>query len=494
MQKAENKPNILIFMTDQQRGKSIAPYHEAITPNIDRFCKEGVTFSKAYTVAPHCCPSRASFFAGLYPSEHGVWNNIGVGNTLSKGLYSGVKLFSEDLQEAGYTTLFSGKWHVSCYDSPKDRGFSHLSDPNRYPTEPLTHKTPSQKRWKDYEYCEPPHRRKEGELYREGYPNYIHYGSNKNPYNDTTTVEEAIKLFKQRALPDTPWCHYIGTIGPHDPYCPPQRFLDMYQIEDITLPKNFYDDLQDKPNLYRRTQDRFDQLTEQEHKEAIRHYLAYCSYEDELFGQVLEALEASGQVDNTLVLFTSDHGDYMGEHGLWCKGLPCFLGGYHIPAVIRWPKGIQKPNRVVDDMIAITDFAPTLLEASGISVSQSFSGKSLMDYLQNTQRIPIHTAHHTQTNGNELYGIQRSVMTRKWKYVYNGFDYDELYNMQDDPEELHNLAKDPAYRSVIRGLAKQLWQFAKNHKDVCINPYIMVSLAEYGPGLIYENSTGDDYE
>lgn len=92
-----NQPNILIFMTDQQRAKSIYPFSEAITPNIDRFCHEGITFTNAHTVSPHCCPSRASFFSGLYPSGHGVWNNIGVANTLSKGLYDGVRLFSEDL-------------------------------------------------------------------------------------------------------------------------------------------------------------------------------------------------------------------------------------------------------------------------------------------------------------------------------------------------------------------------------------------------------------
>ncbi len=480
------RPNILIFMTDQQRGKSIAPYHEAITPNLDRFCKEGVTFSHAYTVSPHCCPARASFFSGLYPSEHGVWNNIGVGNTLSKGLYRNVRLFSEDLKEVGYNTAFSGKWHVSYYDSPKSRGFSFLSDSDRYPIEPLAHQLPLQKRWEDYKHCSPPHLRKEGELYREGYPNYIHYGINENPYGDNDTVATAIRLLKDKTFSNQPWCHYIGTVGPHDPFCPPQRFLDMYSIDDITLPKNFYDDLRDKPNLYRRTQDRFSQLTEEEHKEAIRHYLAYCSYEDELFGQILEALDTSGQMDNTLVLFTSDHGDYMGEHGLWCKGLPCFLGGYHIPMVFRWPKGIVDPGRVIEDIVSITDFAPTVLEAANIPVKRSFTGKSLVEYLQNNQTLPIHTAHYTQTNGNELYGIQRSIMTKEWKYVYNGFDYDELYNLKKDPEELYNLIENPKYQPVIRKLAKKLWQFAQAHKDVCINPYIMVSLAEYGPGIIYD--------
>lgn len=478
------KPNILIFMTDQQRAKSIYPYNEAKTPNIDAFCKEGITFSNAHTTAPHCCPSRASFFSGLYPSQHGVWNNIGVGNTLSKGLYEGIELFPEALKADGYNTIFNGKWHVSYYNRPEDSGFNHISPNRNYIKDPLTHQKPSSHEWQIYDTFIPDSVHKPGDLYREGYPLYTHYGVSENPYGDTSTVDEAIDMFKKFAKPDEPWCHYIGTIGPHDPYMPPQRFIDMYNIDDIKLPDNFYDDLKDKPNLYRRTKDRFGPLSELEHRESILRYLAYCSYEDDLFRQVLEALDNSGQKDNTLVLFTSDHGDYMGEHGLWCKGLPCFKAAYHIPAVIRWPEGIVDPGRVIDDIINITDFAPTLLDAAGIPVKENYVGKSLLNYMKNTQEEPLRTAHFTQSNGNELYGIQRSVMTSDWKYVYNGFDYDELYDLVNDPGETKNLIHDEDKRPILRELAKSLWSFAKQTNDVCINPYILVSLAPFGPGII----------
>lgn len=476
-----NKPNILIFMTDQQRARSIYPFSEAKTPNINKFCKEGITFSNMQTTAPHCCPSRASFFTGLYPSEHGVWNNIGVGNTLSKGLYDGVRLFSEDLKEQGYKLFFNGKWHVSYYDRPQDRGFDHISPKRNYIKIDKEHKLPQQERWADYDHFYHTDNREDGELYREGYPKYVHYGSSENPYNDNGIIEEALKLFDQHD--DTPWCHYIGTIGPHDPYAPPQKYLDMYDIDDIELPDNFYDDLKDKPNLYRRTQDRFKDLGEAGHKKAILHYLAYCSYEDDLFAQIMKALDRSGQKDNTFVIFTSDHGDYMGEHGLWCKGLPCFKSGYHIPAVMRWPDVITK-DQVIDDMVSITDFSATLLDIIG--VDNYTSGKSLMGYVNGNQDKPLHQALYTQTNGNELYGIQRSITTDEWKYVYNGFDYDELYHLKEDPHELVNLAQDESYRYVIKSLLKDLWSFAKTHKDVCINPYIMVSLAPFGPGIINE--------
>ena len=226
---------------------------------------------------------------------------------------------------------------------------------------------------------------------------------------------------------------------------------------------------------------RFGQLSEREVREAIRHFWAYCSYLDDLFGQVLAALEDSGQAENTLVLYTSDHADYVGEHGLFAKGIPCFRGAYQIPAVMRWPAGIRIPGRSVDALVSEADFAPTFLDAAGITTDRHFTGTSLMPFLQNQQPEKWRTAIHTQCNGVELYYTQRSVMTKEYKYTYNGFDRDELYDLHIDPHEMHNLVDDPAYESVKRKLCGEMWRFAHSEDDTAINPYITVSLAPYGP-------------
>lgn len=120
------RPNILVFMTDQQRADSL---YRAYMPHVEQLQREGVTFTNSYTVAPHCCPSRATFFSGLYPSQHGVWNNVKFGNALSRGFYEGVRLFSEDLKDAGYRMRFSGKWHASVMEGPLDRGFDMMDEP-----------------------------------------------------------------------------------------------------------------------------------------------------------------------------------------------------------------------------------------------------------------------------------------------------------------------------------------------------------------------------
>lgn len=479
-------------MTDQQRADTVPPYRRALTPNLDRFSREGVTFSQAYAPSPHCCPSRATFFTGLYPSEHGVWNNVNVGNALSRGLAPGVRTFGEQLKEAGYHLYFSGKWHISDVETPADRGWeaSLVTGLGRgAPADrPRTHE------WERYLKLArkpEPDVRRPGEILRPGYGTYTHYGVRENPFRDADVVDDAIALLRRRRKNDGPWCQFIGTLGPHDPYFVPQEFLDLYDPESIALPASFSDAMADKPALYRRTRQRFDQLSPAEHREALRHYLAFCTYEDALFGRVLAALEESGQAENTLVLYISDHGDYAADHGLWCKGLPAFRGAYHVPAIVRWPAGIRRPGRVVDALVSLADFAPTFLELAGALPDRPLAGASLVPFLRDEKPSRWRDAIFTQTNGNELYGIQRSVMTRDWKYVYNGFDFDELYDLRRDPDEMCNLAGDPQCAGVVRELAGRMWRFAYERQDVCVNSYIMVALAPYGPAEAFRRRGGE---
>jgi len=489
------RPNILVFMTDQQRGATVLPDSsvKALTPNLDRYREESVTFTKAFCPSPHCCPSRATFFSGLYPSEHGVWNNVDVGNTLSRGLNDNVRLWCEDLRDTGYRMHFAGKWHVSAEESPNDRGWDSTKPfKSRYSTaggvwrnEPQTHEWG---RLYKPELLRMPETRGEAEILREGYGTYTHYGEKENPFNDRAVTADGVRNLREQPKSDQPWCHYIGVLGPHDPYMVPQKYLDMYDLDDIELPASYSDRMQDKPGLYRRTRDRFDQLSEREHRESIRHYLAFCTFLDDLFGDVLQALEERGERENTMVIYCSDHGDYMAEHGLWCKGLPCFESSYHVPAIVRWPERVANPGREVDEFVTLADFAPTFLEAADVPVERRFAGRSLLPFLDDQAPADWTDAFFTQSNGNELYGIQRSVMTKEWKYVYNGFDYDELYDLTADPNETVNLADSLDHKPILRAMAKRLWQFAYDNRDTAINSYILVSLADYGPGIIFEDA------
>jgi arylsulfatase A-like enzyme len=484
------KPNILIFMTDQQRGDTVLAHHPCKTPHLDQFREQGVTFTETFCPSPHCCPSRATFFTGLYPSEHGIWNNVGVANALTRGLRTGARLWSQDLAAAGYQLTFGGKWHVSSRSAPSDHGWSELG------TTGALHKE-----WEDQDYIDSRWEairtagpqssledRKPGEILRPGYPPYHHYGINEDPFSDRRVVDEAVRAIRERGQTDTPWCQFVGTLGPHDPYHVPQRFLDLYKDQEIPLPASFEDTMEDKPGFYRRTRAFFDQLTPEEHRDAIRHYWAFCSYEDHLFGRVLEALEDTGDLENTMVIYLSDHGDYTAEHGLWCKGLPCFRGAYHVPAIVRWPAGISGPGRSEDLFVSLADFGPTILEAADVQTASGMSGASLLPILEGRRPSGWRQAVHTQTNGNELYGIQRSVTTRDWKYVFNGFDFDELYDLRSDPEETINLADREDYLPKVHELCEQMWRFVRERGDACINPYIMTGFGPVGPGVVFRDS------
>lgn len=481
------KPNFLIFMTDQQRGDMQPTYQAAKMPNVSRLADNGVVFRRAYCPSPHCCPSRATFFSGLYPSQHGVWNNVDLADALSKGLYDNIRLFPEDLKESGYHLYYSGKWHVSALEDPKDRGFEELYVRSRQTGE-LEHKgrIPDMRDWnwfeeKDY-LDEEKLFRKDGEIVRQGFPEYCQYGETENPFGDKEVVRRAKE--KIADLPkEEPFCMYVGTLGPHDPYFVPEQYLEWYPLEEIELPKSYTDDLLDKPNLYRRTQSRFRQLTEEEQKKSIQHYLAFCSYEDALFGEILDELEKNDLLDSTIVIYLSDHGDYAGAHGLWTKGLPCFKEAYHICSVIGYGR-IRGKGKAVEDLVSLSDYAPTILELAGISVERRFAGRSLVPFLEGAVPENWRTELYTQSNGNELYGIQRGVFDNKFKFVYNGFDFDELYDLVRDPEECHNLAEDENYADVKRLYYKKLWKFAYENQDMLGDSYITTALMDYGAGII----------
>jgi arylsulfatase A-like enzyme len=223
------------------------PFGKIYTPNMDRLFQNGVSFTNAYCPSPHCCPSRATFFSGLYPSEHGVWNNVNVSNALSRGLFDGVRLFPEDLKDAGYNLYYSGKWHVSDVEGPENRGFLNIYPGLNAVTYRTPENLPDDREWRYYKpdeknaaggaarggvrsYDGP---RREGEILRDGYPEYIQYGEHEDRFKDGPVVNAAVALIEGMPTNNIqsdsrePFFLYVGTLGPHDPYYAPQKFLEM---------------------------------------------------------------------------------------------------------------------------------------------------------------------------------------------------------------------------------------------------------------------------
>ena len=473
------RPNFLVFMTDQEQGAVARPGHPCRTPYAEGLVSEGISFVEAYCPTAHCCPSRATFMTGLYPSRHGVYNNVCTPTAIHFGLNSGVGTFSEALREAGYRLVYVGKWHVSAEEGPADRGWEEVLV--------TAGKGASHHRsigaWRDVVPSEGPRGR--GEIVRPGWGNYRLYGvGEEKEVADRRIVDAALRALKELAGEGGPWFLFVGPSGPHDPYIVPERFVRAYDPKEVPLPPSYADTLEDKPRVYRRMREQYwGQLSEEEVREAVAHYWAYCTMMDEMFGEVLEALDRTGQADRTLVLRLSDHGDYAGAHGLFLKGVPAFREAYNIVAVLRWPEGVKDPGREVDAFVTLADFAPTFMELAGVQVPEGLTGRSLVPFLRGEEPEDWPDAFFSQFNGVELYYTQRIVRTKEYKYVFNGFDMDELYDLREDPHETVNLADRPEYREVKRELVGRMWRFAAEEGDELIfNPYPTVALAPWGPG------------
>ena len=246
--------------------------------------------------------------------------------------------------------------------------------------------------------------------------------------------------------------------------------------------------MKDKPGIYRRQREQYwDQLSESEVRESIAHYWGYCTMMDALFGELMGALDRTGCADNTLVIRMSDHGDYCSAHGLYCKGVAAFREAYHVPLVIRWPKGIESLGRESNALISLLDFAPTFLDLAGVTdVPDGVAGRSLTPFFDG-EPDEWRDALFTQFNGVELYYTQRVVQTHSHKYVYNGFDFDELYDLQKDPHEMVNVSDQDGYEEIKRDLVRRMWETVLAGDDIIANSYATVAMAPWGPGITVGN-------
>jgi arylsulfatase A-like enzyme len=487
----ERPPNFVLFVTDQEQAAITAPGHPCETPAADRFASEAVRFTQARCPTAHCCPSRTTLLTGLMPSRHDVWNNVSNATALTLGPARGTRMFSQDLRDAGYDLVYTGKWHVSAIEGPDDRGWEALevhAGPGRRPTGIDGYR--SGRRGHAASDARHP-----GTIRRPGWGDALLYAAHETGpagfegTGDGRVVTAALSALERLATASRPWCLFIGTTGPHDPYLAPSTFLHRYAVEDVALPPSFGDDLSTRPRVYERVHRQYwSQLPDNEVRDAIRHYWAYCTMEDALFGLVLDALDATGQTEDTVVVRTSDHGDYAGAHGLFLKGVPAFSEAYRVPLLVRWPRGQVACGAVVEEFTSLSDIAPTILTAAGLSEEATrCSGRSLLPFLRGTTPAGWREDVHSQFSGVELYYSQRSVTTRDWKYVYNGFDFDELYDLGADPHETTNLAGDGSYEPVIADMAARMWRHAAEEDDGRLfNSYTPVALAPFGPGVAFE--------
>ncbi|HKJ85953.1 MAG TPA: sulfatase-like hydrolase/transferase [Spirochaetia bacterium] len=433
------QPNILLVFCDQLRYDAIAAHGNPViqTPVLDQLVSEGVTFDAAYTPCPVCVPARFSMHTGQAPHRTGVFENT--------QLPEGRRSFMEMLRDAGYQTYGAGKMHftfpsglattwgfderATCESkdgSENDfqrfleaNGFGHVQDPKGV----------------------------RSEMY------YIPQVSQLPPHLHHTawTVDSCIDFLGRRDG-DKPFFVMTSFEKPHPPFEPPVPWNKLYRGPDMPLPK-IPEDSDSLMTLWNKFQNRYKYRDQGTDRNLIRqmkaHYYAEISYIDHCLGRLFQAMRDEGVYEETLIVFTADHGELLGDYG--CYGKRCFLdAAARIPLIVRFP-GIE-PGRRSADPVSLVDLLPTFLDVAGIEPEEDYSGGSLL-------RILDGSLAREETFGQYERGEFAAYMirTEQYKYVYSAPDETEyLFDVIHDPEETRNRASNPLFTGVVRELRERL--------------------------------------
>jgi len=450
------KPNILFISTDQQRWDCLGfnDRYPVKTPNIDRLAAEGIRFDQSYTPLPTCCPARQSLICGKRPESFGgLWNYdqgtpVGV---LTPDAFS----WARELHKDGYHTGYVGKWHVSPTHSPLDFGYEdYISDKTFHRLQAERNPDKHFKRSTGWWFM--------GE-------------TSPYPLEDSPTHQTAAAVIElMEKYGDQPWHIKFDMEEPHLPCRPCEPFASMY--DDVPMWTTFDDPLENKPYIQKQMRYNWNvqDMTWEDCKEMVKRYYGFVSQVDDAIGKVLAYMERKGLLDNTLIIYTADHGDLCGDRGMIDKHYIMYDSVVHVPLVIRYPRMIQ-PGSCCEEMVTnMLDLVPTILEFAGLPVPEDLHAVSLMPYLQGKPH-PNPRKYALTTYNGQQFGLysQRMIRDHKWKYVFNPADTDELYDMENDPDELKNLVHEPACAQTLRLLRLELVRELEQVDDCLIYSIFM---------------------
>ncbi|GGE50897.1 choline-sulfatase [Actibacterium pelagium] len=448
------QPNILIFMVDQLTGTLFpdGPADWLHTPNLRKLAQRSTRFANSYTPSPLCSPARASFMTGQLPSGTGVYDN-------AAPLSADMPTYAHHLRSAGYHTCLSGKMHFVGPDQL--HGFEERLTTDIYPG--------------DFGWT--PDYRKPGERIDWWYHNMgsvtgagVAEISNQMEYDDEVAYNATRKIYDlARGKDERPWCLTVSFTHPHDPYVARKKYWDLYEDCEHLLPNIGdlgYDahDAHSKRIFDANDWRNFD-ISEEDIRRSRRAYFANVSYLDDKIGDVMEALRGTRQEEDTIILFTSDHGDMLGERGLWFK-MSFFEGSSRVPLMISAPQ--MKPG-LVEDPVSLIDICPTLCDLGGVEMDNVLpwtTGESIVPLGQGaTRTTPVAMEYAAEASFAPM------VSLRQGRYKYNAcvLDPEQLFDLEADPNELTNLADDPSYSETLdqfRSLAGQMWDLNQFDVDV----------------------------
>ena len=458
------RPNILHIMSDQQQWATVAGRSECNTPTLNRLAREGILFERSYTPCAVCCPARAMILSGAFHWHNGVFNQVHSAPSVHRDMYPDVVLYSQRLRDAGYRLGYVGKWHASWVRGPLEFGFHEVADPASYRDAAQDNAKSSIQVSRSKEKLRRTVTRMMQWPGSEPFPMWGYTEGPDEAAPEHYRTDCAIQMLGRFTRENKPWHMEVHYIQPHDPYFPMKKFLLKYDAGHIATPKSFNDEFRNKPGMHRRESQTWGHVTEADVRASRACYYAYTEQLDAQIGRLLQALDESGQAANTIVVFTSDHGDMVGAHRMWIKGWIPYEECYRVPLIIRWPGHVQ-PGRRSSSLVQTHDLAHTYIDVAGAAALPFADGRSLIPLLENSNHAdwPAHIL--CAYYGGEFLYTQRIAITSRYKYVFNGFDYDEMYDLDEDPDEMRNIADDSQHSKEAAEMRGYLYQMMAQFHD-----------------------------
>lgn len=446
MSSQSKKMNVLFIISDDLNCNIGAYGHYLVkTPHIDQLAREGLLFNNAYCNFPLCAPSRASFMTGLFPDQTGLRDL----NTLVRERVPDVITMPQNFMNNGYVSARVGKLYH--YGNPGEIGTPGHDDP---PSWNIT----VNPRGRDKDEEDKIFSLRPGSF--GATLSWLAAEGEDGEQTDGIVATEAINLLEQFARDDTPFFLGVGFYKPHTPFVAPEKYFDMYSKEDIIIPYTPEGYLETLPVPARELLTRFQEqnnLSEELALSAIQAYYAAISFMDAQVGRVLHALDELGLKENTIVLFTSDHGYHMGEHGYYQK-LSLFENSDRMPLIISYP-GQKTRGQLSNSLVEMIDFYPTLTELAGLDYPDFVMGKSMVPILEDASTVIRDCAFSQVANDymsrwmNAWHGYTiRTDLYRYTRWEEGGEGMIEFYNRVTDPDEMDNQAGNPQYKDIIRKL------------------------------------------
>lgn len=442
------RPNILFILSDQHRydcvGRSNA--FPVKTPNIDRLAAQGMWFSNAFTPIPLCCPARQALLNGRRPEAFGgLWN---YDNTLKvSALEPNEYSWPRDLQKCGYKNGYVGKWHVNPVHTPLEYGFDTYISEGDY-----------------------------GAFRQEKYPGIKYENgwlgeTDPIPLEDSQThwmAYQAIELLEEYTRSDVPWHIRLDLPQPHLPCRPAGEFAHMYNPGDVPVWGSFYDELAGKPYIQKQQLYNWgiEDYTWKDWAPIVARYYGIISQMDNGIGRVLNKLDELGISEDTIVIYSADHGDMCGSHRMMDKHYVLYDDIVRVPFIIRWPARIEEGSQCDSFVYNCLDLPPTVLEVLGLEPGEDFAGRSLLPLLSG-EKVEDWRKEVVSTYNGQQFGLytQRMIRDDRWKYIWNTTAEDELYNLEEDPWELNNLIHTRDYDGLVSEMREKLYHELFNCGD-----------------------------